>query len=218
MPSNIQTYLSSFFGDTSPITEKNFSQEDLDTLLKIINRKAQRNLDRQFSLENNLYDTPSEYRRRPDYSLVEKSKGKFTSEEQTYSQKQAELKRQLESYRKNPNKISVSYGDYGVKSGEDAAPVGQNWISALSQSFNDPAFRLASTLGSFNAYDEGDNYRIEDRYKFNNDQQWFYKNASQSPLSKIIGQYWNQPGSLGEILFNKYKQGQERPVNFNIKK
>jgi len=218
LPTNIQTYIDTFLGNTSPIGAKNFSPEELEKLRGVIQKKQQYNKDRQWNLENMYLDTPSEYRRAPDTHLVEKGKGKYSSEDMSYSERQAQLQKQIDSYKKNPNKVSVSYGDYGVKSGEDAAPVGQNWWSALQQSFNDPAFNLASTLGSFNAYDEGGNYRIEDRYKFNKDQQWFYNNAANKPLNQILGSYWNQPGSLGEVLFNKYRPGVERPVNFNINK
>ena len=220
MPVNINTYLASLFGDTTPITDKNFSEEDLTSLRETIKRKQQFNKDRQESLKYQQLDTPSEYRRSPEYSLVPKTPGSTTliSQETPYSVRQDNLKNQEESYRKNPNKISVSYGDYNVKSGENAAPVGQNTLSALFQSFTDPAFRLASTLGSFNAYDEGDKYRVEDQYGFKSGQQWFYNNASKDSTANILKKYWNTPGALGEILFHKLKGDTTRPVNFYINK
>ena len=120
LPSNIQTYLDTVFGNKEPISDKNFSEEDLKALREVIKRKVQYNKDRQFSLENMYLDTPSEYRRNPEYGLVPQGQGKYVSEQIPYSSRQEELQRKIDSYKKNPNKVSVSYGDYNVKSGENA--------------------------------------------------------------------------------------------------
>lgn len=218
-PINIQTFLETVAGKLNPITERNLLPQDKAALLEIIKRKQQQNIDREFSIRNSLYDTPQEYRRgKPETTMEEVSPGKYVSRDLLYSERQARLQKQLESYEKTRGKTSISYGDYDVKSGENAAPVGQGWGSMIYQSIDDPAFRLAGTLGSFNAYDTPTGYRIEDKYKFNKEQQAWYNNASEQDLPTILKRYYNQPGSLGEVLFRKYLGDRSRNVIINLNK
>lgn len=220
LPLNIKTFLETVRGNTNPLTERNLSDEEKETLKRIIQRKQQQNLDREFSMQNLLLDTPQEYRRSPDHKFIQENpnSSRMTSVDVPYTERQALLQRGVDSFKNTRGRTSVSYGDYGIKSGEEAAPVGQGWTSAMQQSLDDPAFRLASTLGSFKAYDTPAGYDVQDRYKFNKEQQWFYHGAADKSLPTIIKQYYDQPGSLGEILFRKYLGDRSRPVSIKLDK
>lgn len=218
LPLNLQIFLETVLGKQTPITEKNLLPQDKEKLKEVIRRKQQANLDREFSLQNSLYDTPQEFRRGSPTKLEETTDGRYISVPQSYTEHQDDIKRQLASFEKTRGKTSVSYGDYGVASGENAAPVGQSWGSMLKQSIDDPAFRLAGTLGSFNAYDTPTGTRVEDTYGFDKDQEWFYRGAVQKPTWKIVQEYYDRPGSLGEILYRKYLGNRSRPVNIQLDK
>jgi len=220
LPLNIKTFLETVRGNVNPLTERNLSDEEKETLKRIIQRKQQQNLDREFSMQNLLLDTPQEYRRGPDHKFVPESPGssRMVSVDVPYTERQALLQKGVDSFKNTRGRTSVSYGDYGIKSGEEAAPVGQGWTSAIQQSLDDPAFRLAATLGSFKAYDTPTGYDVQDKYKFNKEQQWFYHNAEKDSLPAIVKRYYDQPGSLGEILFRKYLGDRSRPVSIKLDK
>jgi len=129
--------LETVLGKTQPITEKNLLPQDKEKLKEIIRRKQQANIDREFSLQNSLYDTPQEFRREKATKLEQTSDGRYLSVPETYTDRQDTIRRQLDSFNKTRGKTSVSYGDYGVKSGEEGAPVGQGWGSAMYQSLDD---------------------------------------------------------------------------------
>lgn len=218
-PVNAQTFLSTIFGNRDPITEKNFSPEELEALKETIRKKKEYNANYEAKLLLGLQATPEDYSANPEFSLVPGEKGTYKSVPKPYSQFIKETIDRLKSFDKDRSKTSVSYGDYHVNSGEDAAPVNQGWLNALYQSFTDPKFRLASTLGSFNAYDRNGQIVVEDNYGFDKDtQENYYGNASEKPLTNILYNNWDRPGSLGEILYRKYLGDASRPVRINIPK
>lgn len=225
LPINIKTFFDTVMGNRSPITEKDFSKEELDTLRATIQRRQLQNLDIENNYRNMLYDTPQEYRRGPDTRLesnVEQSQRgrpmRLTAQPIPYTERQQAIQDRLKTYENTRDRTSIGYGDYPTQSGNMGAPVSDGWGSMLSQSLNDPAFRLASTLGSAKATEDDKHYNIKDRYRFRQDQQWFYNNASSKPLSDIVKQYWDRPGSLGEVLYRKYLGDAERPVNITLDK
>jgi hypothetical protein len=215
LPVNIQTFLDTVGGNTSPITEKNFNASELGALKQTVLQRLKANRENEENLKNLQLNTPQEYRLNPDKEMVQNGKS-FTSQDVPYVQAQQNLQNKIDSYSKDRSKTSFGYGDYPIASGENAAPVGQGWKSMLEQSAFDPAFRMAATLGSANAYDRGDHYEVQDKYKFNGSP--LYRVNENNTLPEIIKKYYDQPGSLGEVLFRKYLGNRSRDVSINIPK
>jgi hypothetical protein len=220
LPANARILGSSVLGEkkTTPITEKDFREDELAALRRIVQETKLKNQRNQENYRNEQYTTPSEYRRTPQERLVWNEEGtRAVSGARPYSEYINELKMKEESYNKNPSKTSVGYSDYNNKEGSHV-PVLDGWIDSLRWSMKDPRFALKGALGSFNAYDQPDGgLKIEDSYGFKDGQQWFYRDASQRSLPEILKQYWDSPGSLGEVLMNKYQKDVARPVNIKLK-
>lgn len=207
VPVNIRTFVETVLGNQNPITEQDFSPEELQTLRNTIAGRQKFNLEREGRLRESLRTPPQEYYRRPEVEYDDALQRKPLSYPAFLEKKQ----RELDSFTNTSDRTSFSYGDYPIKSGDMAAPVLQNWFDALYQSYNDPGFRLASTLGSAK-YQDG---HVVDSYGFT-DNHPTYGVKSSASLADIFKMYGDSPGSLGEILFYKYYGDRRRPVNIKL--
>jgi hypothetical protein len=216
VPVNARTFLSTVFGNREPITERDFSEEELQTLRQTVENAKDTHASNEARLRNQSRRTPTEYAQSPDMEFMQSDRS-FTPQAVPYPKYAKGVQDQLRSYESTRDRTSFGYGDYPIKSGEVAAPVGQSWPSAIRQSYTDPGFRMASTLGSAKYRENAGAPFIEDTYGFSSDHPGVYKGITNaSSLKDIITRYGGQPGALGEILFSKYLGNVRRPVRINM--
>jgi hypothetical protein len=219
VPVNARLALEQFTGTTAPITEKDFTPEELAALRKAIQTTQKQNDKIEATYRNNLQRTKTDYDKQPESRLIpdpsNSSSGKLVSATVPYEEWLNAQKKAVASYENTRDKTSFSYGSYGVKSGEDAAPVGQGWLSAIAQSYNDPAFRMAATIGSANYYDKkGESPYVQDTYGFSNNPT-FYGDTSKMSNMDIIQKFGDRPGTMFELLASRLAP-QRRPVNISL--
>jgi hypothetical protein len=142
LPINIQLFLDSLRGKTSPITEKDFDPIDIEFLRKFGDR---------------TYGAAVTASRENKLANIELNNNKYLP------QTQARLVDSAQTYQPRLEK-QVGYGQY-VKELPDYV----NWLDAAHKSFNDPAFRISTSLGNFGMEDKGDYYRVYDKYNWNGD-------------------------------------------------
>lgn len=207
VPVNARTFLDTIFGNRDPITEKDFTKEELDTLKTSIANRQRSNILREEAIQQDLRMSPQEYQKNPQAYWDDS----FQRKEIAYDEFMRQKMREQDSFNRTRDRVSFGYGDYPIKSGEFAAPVVQNWLSAILQSYTDPGFRLAATLGSAK-YQNG---AVLDSYGFSDDHPTYPVKAN-APLWDILKQYGDAPGSLGEILFSKYLGNVRRPVKIQL--
>lgn len=217
VPVNVRMVIEHFLGATSPITEKDFTTEELNALRKAIENTQKFNVEREETTLSNINKTKKEYEQNPEYSSnIDKKTGKVTEVFIPYETWLETQKKALESFNKTRDKTSFGYGDYDIKSGDMAAPVGQNWLDAAYQSYTDPAFRMASTIGSANYFNKKEETPyIQDAYKFSSDHPAVYGDVSKMSNLDVIRKFGSTPGALFEILASRLAP-QSRPVKISL--
>lgn len=221
IPVNARMLLEQFQGNKFPITEKDFSDEELAALRRAIQATQQRNIDEESFYRANLQKTKKEYEKNPETQLVlspvEGSPNRKVSVPIPYKDWLNQQKKAVKSYEKTRDKTSFTYGAYDVKSGDTAAPIGQNWLEAIYQSYTDPAFRMASTLGSANYYNKkGQTPYVQDTYGFELHPEAYKKDPSKMSTLEVIQNFGvTSPATMFEILAARFAP-QRRPVQISL--
>lgn len=142
LPINIQLFLDSLIGKTTPVTEKDFYPSDIEFLRKFGDRTY--GAATTAARENRLADIELNER-----GYLPQTQARLVDSAQVY---QPKLKKQ------------VTYKNYTKDLPDD-----NMWLDSVRKSFTDPAFRVSTSLGSFGMEDKGDYYRVYDKYNWNGD-------------------------------------------------
>jgi hypothetical protein len=171
VPVNARILAGTMAGDTSPITEADFNPDELAALKAL--HASVKNKNAMFEKELTP-KTPAEYAKKPETELVDSlggtglnlsQSGNYTSRAVPYADYVNRIAARRASYDKTRGKTSVQYNDYPD---EKAAPTFDGWLNSVWKSYTDPAYRMKTVLGSFNAYDTPQGAEIKDQYKFDN--------------------------------------------------
>jgi hypothetical protein len=215
IPINVRLLIDQFKGSTEPITEKDFSDEELMAIRQAVNNAQRLNAHAETKIKNDLLKTEDEYNKNPAYAYIPDPTSRYPNQQKLapvpYKDWLSAQKKALLSFEKTRGKTSFSYRDYDIKSGQRAAPIMQNWLSAAYQSYADPAFRVASTLGSANYYNNSsETPYVSDTYGFIAHPE-VYSDPSKMSVLDIVKYFKNTPGALFEVLASKFAP-QRRPV------
>jgi hypothetical protein len=224
VPTNVRMLGEYALGRKEPITEKDFTHEELQAIVDMHTKKKIDNDTKLRMLKQKPYDDTEARayfdRHGGDWELVQNPEsanpmnmiGQRQNLDGYLKAHREKYEDSVKSLEKNPSRVSLQYKD---SMGVQAAPIHQSWIEAAKRSFTDPKFNVASTLGAFDTYDEGDKIRVEDNYKFDNSA--FY-HTNQLNLGQILQKGINSPGSLLDMMMIKYGRQDPLPVNFMIDK
>ena len=217
VPVNARTLIDTMRGETAPITEANFSKDELDVLKKMYEtRKAANEASRQ-QLANEIAISRKDYEKNPQKGFFVYEDGKFGGESRnmSYDEFIRRKTKELESFDKTRQKTSLSYYDYP---GGGAAPTFDSWLSSVWKSYTDPAYRMKTVLGSFNVMDTPEGKKVVDQYNF--DKLSFYKQAyNLDPTKASISELWrksNGPVDFLDMLMIKKYPGANRPVSIKL--
>jgi len=139
IPTNMRIFGENLFGSTDPITQKDFTNNELIQIIALKKQQEKVNKAKQKLLEKTV----------KEQDPIALREGKVDPL----------LSNMLSSFRKSTGKTSVK--PY------DIVGVDQSWFNAIPRSFTDPSYNVATTLGKYNTYDENGNVRVEDTYNFN---------------------------------------------------
>lgn len=205
LPANLGLYAGTMMGDQTPITNKNFSKEDLAALKETV--KGQRaTTARKYGEATRLaqdelarLDTPLQVRNF-DGQVINLPRAR------TVVDAQQDFRDRLSWAHAGV----LDYPSYGA-GGKSVDSAG--WWNALKQSFQDPQYRLATGLGMANFdTDAAGNTIVQDQYDFNGRRRvgsilegaWNLRNVPTMALDYL--------GSLGA------PEGHGRPVQINLGK
>jgi hypothetical protein len=189
IPTNIRLVGEGLFGKTSNITEKDFSPEELFFIRKQIEEKEAVNALRQSKLKSGLNEMTPEY---------ENLREMFEKE--------------LKSYQNTQNRTAIKYKDYNV------GPDDYGWINSIKQSFQNPEFRVATSLGQYVGIRQPDgSLKIVDQYNWDNEKKLLNKLKPEDYSTFVKYIVSNPAATLATIMSSLYPT-KSRKVEINLPK
>ncbi len=142
IPINARMLLGTMLGSRAPITEKDLSPAELQVLADVIASKKHVNEINERWTAADLANPATEYDDPAGHKAI--------------------AEKLLATFSKDRAKTSIGYDDYPG----DRLATSDGMGATLWRSFTDPAYRMATTLGRFNAYDTPQGTEIRDKYNF----------------------------------------------------
>ena len=189
IPTNMRLYIENLLGDTSTITENDFTNKELIEIIALIEKQQAVNIKEEQIL---------------------KEEG---SNNKSFVTKGTSTEDALASYEDTRDRTSVNpYAEPTYYSGTSHGMVDDNYSSSFTRSFNDPMYNVATSLGKYTATDVDDGYNIREKYDFNRGERNLPTNFSEvlqyiSASPELAGEY------LSSILGSK-----PRDVDINLQR
>ena len=175
IPTNMRLLIENLIGDTSTITEDDFTNNELIEIISAIEKQKAVNAEEEQILKEEGADN-------------KKFVTKGTSTEEA-----------LDSYEETRGKTSINpYNKFTTFTGLPNTMVDNNYRDSLIRSFGDPEYNVATSLGRYNAYDTDEGYNIIDEYNFNPEM----RNINSGGILKALRR---SPELAGEYLSNLFK-------------
>jgi len=220
IPTNARLFGEYLLGKKSPITEQDFTPEELSEMLRMIEQQDQANAAEEARLATKVDWAKKEAQQPFDKNknlILDKKTGVLVprySEEEYNKLMQDNLKsiqKDLKSYTETKDKTSVSYRD------ERKDSLGLDFVNAISESFKSPAYNIETSLGHFNAHKNKDGtVTIKDRYDFLG---YGRDNSVKVPLAYFLGNLHlaiTKPEAFGTMLARTFLADRGRDVNITL--
>tara|TARA_R110000744_G_scaffold255615_1_gene371092 strand:- start:148 stop:855 length:708 start_codon:yes stop_codon:yes gene_type:complete len=218
LPTNAKLFGEYLAGKKDPITEKDFTPQELSEMLRMIEQQDTRNVEEEEGLQRSL----TSYQKNletfdPNKNLVQDEKGnlvpKYTEKEYN-KEVQANIKnveRQLASYEKTRDKTAVGYRE------ERADPEGLKIVDAISQSFTSPAYNIETTLGNFSARkNKNGTVSIKDTYDFLGYGNEKPVKLTMSDFLKALPAAITKPEAFGTLISRAFLADRKRDVDITL--
>jgi len=217
VPLNARTLIDTAVrGNTNDITEADLSPAELSALRQVYETTTAKNATNKQALANKLSVSAEEYAKAPEQTSerVPTPRGySIVYRPLSYDEYINKTTTALNTYDKTKNKTSISYNDYPDKM---AAPTFDSWLSSIWKSYTDPAYRLKTTLGSFNVQETPTGPVATDKYNF--DAADFYAMKGKRPSEMSTSEMWkraNGPVDFLDMLMIK-RGAPSRNVNIKL--
>ena len=168
VPLNARTLIDTAVrGRTTDITEADLSPAELSALRQVYETTTAKNVADRQTLANKLSVSAKDYEKAPETTAeqIPTSQGGYAIKYRplTYDEYINKTTTALGTYDKTKNKTSVTYNDYPDRL---AAPTFDSWLNSVWKSYTDPAYRIKTTLGSFNVQETPTGPVATDKYNF----------------------------------------------------
>ena len=150
LPTNMRLFAEYMAGKEEPITERDFTAEELEFIRQQIAQQQQQNIKQEQALQ---------YRADFLQQLPQRTSGLRLANPEKELQ---EVLSDLSTYDRTRGTTAIT-DPYK----EANQVVDQGYFSSLGKSFTDPQYNVATSLGKYVATDEGNGMRITDSYDFN---------------------------------------------------
>jgi hypothetical protein len=204
IPVNMRIFAETVAGSDQPITEQDFPPQDLMYLRSLIENTQKKNneMEKMLVEHRDLISDAGVYELGPDNKLVN-----ITDREIS------ELDKKIQSYRDTSGRTSVQYGDIyrtmdpSTEAGFESVP------QTFRDSFNDPAYRIKTTLGRFTAEDQDDgSIIVRDTYDWNKiDEKPTFKE-----FIKAVPRLASSPRKAGNAFMHLIKPDASREVRIRL--
>tara|TARA_R100001510_G_scaffold45335_1_gene42006 strand:- start:1336 stop:1962 length:627 start_codon:yes stop_codon:yes gene_type:complete len=183
LPTNMRLFAEYMAGVEKPITEKDFTAEELEFIRQQIAQQQQRN-------------TTQEQSFRDQADILRRQVG------QTSGIRVANPEKELQEVLSDLSTYDRTRGTTAINPYKrQREVVDQGYFSSLGKSFTNPEYNVATSLGKYVATDEGDGMRIQDMYDFNRKERNLpsglaaLKNMTNSPevLMEYLANFLDRP-------------------------
>jgi hypothetical protein len=218
LPVNIRTFLDTVTGSKETITEKDFTPEDLEWLRDEYEKKKALNTIKEDRLKSELMSLPKTGVQYSEPKDMDKYKQFITENPEgainignlndTTYERRDDLTKKVESYEKTKGKTAMSPSDYA----SDTYDHEGNWVKSIEQSFNDPSYRVGTTLSQFIVEQQEDgSVLIIDKYD------WTKKPEKLSLLDYLGAvRAVKSPEQLGNLFIRMFKPETARNVRIKL--
>jgi len=234
LPTNVSLFGQYLLGKQSPITEKDFTPEELQVIVEQIEAQDKLNAESeqrvQVKAEKNLKRLREPFRV-DEHTGIKEVKGvglqqtlneKTNKLEDVYKnqneynkevQKQInKYQDQIDSFEKTRNKTSVTgYRDSRTD------PAGEGLVNAITNTFSSPAYNIETSLGHYNAYkNEDGTVTVKDTYDFYG---YGYDKGSTVSLKDFLTalpEAITKPEAFGTLLSRFALPNRQRDVNITL--
>jgi hypothetical protein len=195
IPTNIRLVGEQIAGVSKPITEKDFSPEELSFIRNQIEAQEKQNLQKQQSLASSLPEFDKEqYKNQPSYQNVKSL-----------------VQKELDSYLKSQGKTAITYNNYLENPGD------LGWIDSLKKSFTSPEFRVSTSLGQYVGIRNPDgSLSVVDKYNWDNEKK-LLNSLKKSDYPDFVKEILTNPASTIATALAKFMPvTKERKVNIKL--
>lgn len=204
LPVNMRTFIETVAGADRTITEKDFTPEDLAYM---------RNLIEQTKVKNNQTEQVLRDRRDTISEMGVYELGKNNELVDITEQEVAELDRKIKSYDDTRNKTSVNYMDIAKTQSPSSGEGAESIVQTVKDSFNDPAYRVKTTLGRFTAEHQDDgSIIIKDTYDWNK----LEEKPTFKDFMAAVPELANNPRKAGNAFMRLMRPDASRQVRIQL--
>lgn len=188
IPTNVRLFGESIIGKTQPITNKDFTQEELNYIQSQVAAQEEKNKRRQKLLEEG---TPQ---------ITDPKLRKV-------------FEKELETYKRTENKTNISYQNY--PSGLSAADT--TWWDAFVKSISSPEFNVATSLGQYTAIkDSTGKLVVIDTYNWDNEKKLIEEKLKNKDYKGILNLLVDSPQSALATIMSSFLPGRKREVRLEF--
>jgi len=196
IPVNLRIIGESLLGSNAPITEKDYSDKDLQFIRQAFLKKRADNNNLENIYRNDLRDGSR---------MLLGDDGKLVDDTPAYKK---DLARAIKSYEDTRGKTSLRYADYN----DGGVPQNAGWVDQFKGSFSDnPAHRIATSLGQFNVH-EGPDGELTVKDKYN----WEGSDANAWEKVSAFASSLSSPEELGNVLMRTFRPNISRDVSIKL--
>lgn len=212
LPSNMRIFAEQLFGVDGPITEQDFSTEELAAMRRMIEDTERKNTEKEAQERQLLQlfeDNPVE-RELAWYRERGFSEQDVAEIRDSYEQHRAEQAARVASYDNSRGRTAVyPYFYYDYRGYNDGS--GPLWLQAVKDSFVSPEYNLATSIGSFVAQHNPDgSISINDLYDWTD-----VGEVTAEDILSSLPHIMTKPEALGNTIMRLVKP--EKPREFKIK-
>ena len=198
IPANMRIFAETLFGEEGPITEADYSEEDLQFLRREYDKKKAEDLKDEEFARYQLANTQ-------EGDLLTFKDGKIVD---STDKLRAEREEDVAYYDRTKGKTHMAPYDYASEEYDHEG----NWVSSTMQSFQDPSYRAGTSLGRFYVVQQDDgSVRIEDTYDWTKAP----KDISLTQWLGIVGAL-KSPEQVGNVIMRLFMPDTARDVNIKL--
>jgi len=207
IPVNARVFAETVLGAEDPITEEDFTDEDLRYLRRLVDETSAKNDVREAELRGDR----DYYRANPDLRSYELGEGGNLVD--ITDRRREKLDRRIKSYEDTRGRTSIDYQDITKTQKHGTEGEFESVIKTVKDSFLDPAYRAKTTLGRFTAEQQEDgSVVIKDTYDWN---QLDQKVSLRDFLDALPGMI-RSPRKAGNAFMRLVKPDTSREVNVKL--